>query len=334
MLKKIIDKTFLFIVIVLFVIVFKSIFGDNNSLVGVAVIIEVLVLMGENLIPKAGTNFIRLLIINVLLGVGAFIASQHILLGLVINFVVLTLIGYFCTYNLNRTLTVPFGLLYLFMLYTPVEGSELIKRYLALAFGAICIMAMQFLINRKKSKVNVKESKLLYYLEDKTVWKAYKIWGKDIHINTIRLKYGVRIGILVAITAFIVYYFNLREGRWLSYTVFSLTELYADNCRIRSKQRLEGTLIGVAIVIILFIFIKNVALRGLIVLIFGYANSFTDNYRDDMICVTASVVASMALTNSTIFAAIERIIYVVAGIVIALIANHFLFEVKSKESIT
>ena len=53
-----------------------------------------------------------------------------------------------------------------------------------------------------------------------------------------------------------------------------------------------------------------------------------------MICVTASVVASMALTNSTIFAAIERIIYVVAGIAIALIANHFLFHVKSKESIT
>ena len=49
-------------------------------------------------------------------------------MGLVLNFVVLLLIGYFLTSKLNKVILVPFGLQYLFMLYTPVTGNDFIKR--------------------------------------------------------------------------------------------------------------------------------------------------------------------------------------------------------------
>ena len=327
--NKIINNTILFVVISLFITIFNKIFGNNNSLVGVAIVVEVLVLMGENLTHNPIKNFVKLLITNLILGTFATIASNSIWIGIILNFLVLTGIGYSCSYKLDKVLIVPFGLLYLFMLYTPVQGLDFIKRIVALVFGAVCIMGFQLIIHSQRKDVEVKQSDLLYYVQDKSSYKMYKILGKEIYINTIRMRYAVRIGCLVALTAFITGFFNLHQGRWMSYTVFSLTELYADHCKIRSKQRIEGTLIGAAIIIVLFMVIKDITLRSLIILVAGYLNPFADNYRDAIICVTVSAVASVALTSNSILAVGERIIYVGIGIIIALLANRFLLQVNS-----
>lgn len=116
------------------------------------------------------------------------------------------------------------------------------------------------------------------------------------------------------------------------YTVFSLTEFYAENCKIRAKKRLQGTFIGVAIVVVLFIFIKNTAIRGIILLIAGYLNSFAEDYRDTTILVTISAVASVALAEGSLYAAINRIAYVIIGTILALMANAVIIN-KSKKAI-
>lgn len=330
--NKIINNTILFVTISLFITIFNEIFGNSNSLVGVAIVVEVLVLMGENLTHNPIKNFFKLLITNLILEVFATIASSYIWIGIILNFLVLTGIGYSCSYKLNKGLIVPFGLLYLFMLHTPVQGLDFIKRILALVFGAICIMGFQLIIHFpyfRKKNLEVKQSDLLYYLQEKSSYKKYKLFGKKIYINSIRIRYAVRIGCLVVLTAFITGFFNLHEGRWMSYTVFSLTELYADNCKIRSKQRIEGTLIGAAIIVVLFMIIKDITLRSLIILVAGYLNPFANNYRDAIICVTVSAVASVALTSNSIFAVSERIIYVGIGIIITLLANRFLLRHNS-----
>mgnify|MGYP001098606653 FL=1 len=127
---------------------------------------------------------------------------------------------------------------------------------------------------------------------------------------------------------FLVDYFNLAQGRWIVYTIFSLTELYSEHCRIRSKQRLQGTVIGIIIIMLLFTVIKDSAIRGLIVLLGGYLDTYTTNYRDKIICVTMSVVASVSLTNGTITTAIERVGYICVGIILALLADKLVFNKK------
>ncbi|MDU4660647.1 MAG: FUSC family protein, partial [Clostridium butyricum] len=65
---------------------------------------------------------------------------------------------------------------------------------------------------------------------------------------------------------------------------------------------------------------------GLIVLVAGYLNSYFEDYRDTMVCVTVSTVASVALTNGTLLTAIERILFVSIGILISLIGNKLIFS--------
>lgn len=322
MTKKVVSNTLLFIGILTFVIVFKTFFGESNTLVGVTLIMSILVLMSEDLTRKPVVNFIKLLFLNVILGFFSYIANTNIWLGLVLNFVVLGGIGYFLSYNLNKNIIVPFGLQYLFMLYTPVSGIDFYKRISGLVFSAILIMAIQLVIHRKKKDDN----NLNETLEKDDVYKEIKVFGKMVEIHTIRARYAVRVGVVAAIAAFIVGYFELEQGRWIVYTIFSLTEFYSEHCKERSKQRLEGTIIGSLIVVVLFLIINDNSLRALIVLVAGYMDTYTNNYRDKMICVTASVVASVSLVNGTLVTIFERILYVCFGIVLALLINKFVLQ--------
>ena len=154
--NKIISNTIMFIVILLFVNLFGRIFGASNNLVGVTILVSILVLMQEDLTKNLYNNFIKLLFINLISGIFSNISSHHIYLGLVLNFVVLLLIGYFLTSKLNKVILVPFGLQYLFMLYTPVTGTDFTKRLIGLATGAFLIMLVQLEVYRK-SKNNKDE---------------------------------------------------------------------------------------------------------------------------------------------------------------------------------
>lgn len=333
MVKKITSNTILFLCIVGFVTLFKGLFGEANSLVGVTLIISILILMRENLIKNPVKNFLAIIFLNIISGVFSHVSSQNMWLGLLLNAIVVGGIGYLLSYKLNKMLIIPFGLQYLFMLYTPVVGIDYRKRLIALVVGAIVIMISQFIIHRKNKNIEIDESQLISFDYDKDDYEEVNIFNRKFSLHPIRARYAVRIGIIVSLSAFLVSYFKLEQGRWIVYTVFSVTELYSEHCRVRSKQRLEGTLIGAFIVLVLFMFIKDEAIRGLIILLGGYLDTYTTNYRDKIICVTMSVVASTALTSSTLMASFERILYIFIGIALALFINKYVLETKMNQQL-
>ena len=120
----------------------------------------------------------------------------------------------------------------------------------------------------------------------------------------------------------------------MAYTIFSLTELYSENCKIRAKKRIQGTILGAVIVLILFIFIKNNTLRVLIVLIAGYLNSFAVDYRDVIVLVTISAITPLAITNGSVKTVLERIFYVGVGTILALLANRFILRKNQPDDIS
>lgn len=328
-----ISKTILFVGIMIFISLFSSMFGSENSIIGVATVISLLILLGKDLTKKPLKNFFILLGINLALGICSFIAYNNIWLGIIITFLVLALIGYYFSFNLTKGLVLPYGLMYIIILNTPVDSSSFALRLLSLVFGAISIMISQFIVNRKNSNTYKKGDSLIEFNldEDDSIYKEVNIFGQKVKVHTIRASYALRIGILASITSFIVFYFNLEHGRWMVYTIFSLTELYSENCKVRCKKRFEGTIIGSLIVILLFLFIKNPNIRMLIVIIAGYLNSFAIDYRDIIILATISAITPLAVTNGSIEIAFQRIIYVVIGIFLSLLANKFILS-QSKTS--
>ena len=176
--KTIITNTITFIIVMTFVITFKSIFGNENTLIGVATITATLMFLDRDFTGSPLKNTIKFIGVNLLIGLGAsLIVISNIWLGLLINFIVVFIFSYIFTYNLRQPLYVPFGLQYIFLLATPVPLDRLGIRILALIFAALLIMLVQLLFNKNKLAtsgnkilVNICESieNKVCYIKDKS----------------------------------------------------------------------------------------------------------------------------------------------------------------------
>ena len=148
--KLIISKTAIFIIVVAFVIAFKSIFGEANTLIGVTTITATLMFLERDLTLSPIRNTIKLILINLLMGISSYLVISNMYLGILINFLTLFFISYTFCYNLRNPLYLPFTLQYLFLLANPVDNKDFFIRIISLVFGAIVIMIAQVLFNKNR----------------------------------------------------------------------------------------------------------------------------------------------------------------------------------------
>ncbi|MGL5820302.1 MAG: FUSC family protein, partial [Sarcina sp.] len=456
--KKIIGNTIIFVTIIMFINIFTRLFGELNSVVGVTVITAALMLLQKDLTANPFQNLMFILGINIFTGIFAHLASMNLWIGIPLNFIALFIVAYTCSSAIKASIVVAFGLQYLFMLFTPVNGMDFLYRMLGLMFGAIFIMLLQFIANRNKlekifpkvfrsilediiyslekkeiryneinlkiqnlkkivyesrkksfyisnigkrvvdtiyllEKINIdlKENseendkhediivylkKLLYALEHQKVkdlsynlenksvlnrdvneliyilqelghdlkenkskysyefkvsskFSLIKILKTNFKISSLRVSYALRLAIIGVISIFIVQIFNFNEGKWMVFTIFSVIQPYTENSMIRVKERINGTIIGVIIVVIAFMIFKNTAMRSIIILGAGYLNTFVKQYQKLIILVTISAVASIALEQDKIFSlGVSRLFFVVIGALLAYIGSKYIFPYK------
>lgn len=478
--NKIIGNTIRFIFIITFISIFKVIFGAENSLIGVTSIIMLLTLMEKNLTISPVKNFTKLLFVNIFCLISSVLAIRNIFLGIILNFIVLFVIGYLFSGNLKKSVVVPFGLQYIFMLFYPAEGNMLYIRFLSLIFSTIFIMIFQFIVNRDKAfkdgnkvvniicdnilfkisaiqksedftkedvsiiesinylkrviydkrvddyyfsndgiivtdilwtlerinilldDINSLVNKEYYYellndvynevmiiknrdfnasniyilknhIYNEKVEKEYidefiklinnllkevteiitlsqkernnvkidyeiphhfrsiKIHKRNFNIDSAKVRYAIRLGIVGTLTVFITKWLNLSEGRWMCLTIFSLIQPYSEFTKSRTKDRIIATIIGGAIVFLSFTIFKSNVERSAIILMAGYLNSFTTTYRGNMILVTVSAVASASLLGGTLSMVLTRIAFVIIGSILTLIANKYILPYKIKD---
>ena len=147
--KKVFGKTIFLIFIVAFVALFSVAFGYKNALIGVMIIVAALMLLGRDMTSKAGSSFFWLLIINLSIGIGSFISSSNIWLGLIINFSLIFVLTYVLASDMKSSVEFPFLLGYILVLSMPVTAEELPLKLLALTAGTIFIVGLNLLVHKK-----------------------------------------------------------------------------------------------------------------------------------------------------------------------------------------
>lgn len=161
-------------------------------------------------------------------------------------------------------------------------------------------------------------------LEVPKIYRIHYHHFKNLSKHSVRFTYAIRLGITIAIAAFISDYFHIEDGRWLIFTVFSITQPYSEIAKFRFKERIIGTLIGAAIFIVLFSLFKDPTNRSFLVLIAGYLNSFAVQYRNIVWTVTISALGSASLMGDPNILTIRRLSLVLAGIGLGMLANRFI----------
>ncbi|MGL5823027.1 MAG: FUSC family protein, partial [Sarcina sp.] len=153
----VISKTVIFLAATIFVLLFKYIFGENNSYIGISVFIATLMYLERDLTQNFIRHTLTFIGINVIMGIMTSLIVLNPWTGIPLNLILVFGIGlYFCP-DLKRPVYVPFILQYIFLICFPVPISGLPVRLGALIVGAIIIMIPQLLINRKKiEKASIK----------------------------------------------------------------------------------------------------------------------------------------------------------------------------------
>lgn len=489
--KKIISQTMLFACILVFIIGFKSAFGDENILIGVTTVTAMLMFLSKDLTLNPVKNTVELVIFNVSMGIITYLASTNMFLAIPLNFLSMFFIAYTLCYNLKSPSYIPFTLQYVFILAFPISADQLPKRLLSLAFGALSIMAIQLIANRNRvykignkllaksctsmlqkirairngesfekidseiissinefrkiiydkrsehfyiteesriklnislalEKLNVllndinkikddsnledlseieediiisidnakicfeDESNLenldklfnellekykikdttnliilkmlnslhllktsLYELklldkkkynliskEDKIPeqFKIMNVYKKHFTLDSLRFSYAFRLGLGIAIGAFISDYFHLAEGRWIIFTIHSLVQPHYEVSKEKFKYRILSTFVGTAIIATLFYIFKDLTTRTMIIMLAGYLNGYVKQYKYSTIFVTISAIGSAALMGGTAVLSANRILFVIIGSVIALILSKFVLQYRANDA--
>lgn len=152
--SKFISGTFVFLLATAFAVIFKVLFGENNTYVGVTSYIAMLMYLERDLTTNFFTNMCKFILINLAMGLVVFVVGYNLWVAIPLNFILMIAVGYITCNELRTPTYVPFMLQFVLLIAFPVPHSQEGMRLIALFVGAITIMIPQLLLNKNRVKKN------------------------------------------------------------------------------------------------------------------------------------------------------------------------------------
>ncbi|KNZ41292.1 FUSC family protein [Acetobacterium bakii] len=162
------------------------------------------------------------------------------------------------------------------------------------------------------------------------VVKGYRV---KLSIDALSLSYAFRLAFAITICAFLVSYFQLAHGSWLLFTISSLTYPFYEISRKKTGLRIVGTIIGGAIVVVIFsiLHLQNAGLLVMIISLF-LTIVFMNQYVYSMIFTTITAISSLALIDNATNLSFDRIVYVIIGGILVMLLSKFVLPYTEKDA--
>lgn len=133
-------------------IFYMKIFGRNNMLIGLMLGIAAIVFLKRDFTGNLFYRTLTFLIINLLLGIIAYLSNLNIYIGFTLNLVDIFSTTYAYMNDFRQPTSYIFLMTYIFMWSVQITFSELQMRLLSIIFGVLLIILLQVLFNMKKFK--------------------------------------------------------------------------------------------------------------------------------------------------------------------------------------
>lgn len=152
-------------------------------------------------------------------------------------------------------------------------------------------------------------------------------------VSEVRVVYALRVSVLLAAFTLLVQVLQLPHGKWLLFTLASLSLPYADDVGLKTKKRLIATLLGGLFSVILFALVPWGPARTAIMMLSGYVSFYFSDYTGTYACSTVGALGGAVFMSSFGFGAVGqvfliRLAYIVVGALLALLFNKVIFPYK------
>ena len=299
--EKIKHNTFRFLAMMGFIMAYMAIFGEENTLPGVAIYVGIMMFPKMN----TGIKLYDMLIMIATLFIGSGIVAQigvispwlALPLNIIYIFITMIVTTEPAPYKMNMVFLLPL----LFCQSVPVSIDLFPKRMVGILIATGITVAVTYIEWKKRG----------YGEEGRTLKEQIKEGMKYVDVSA-RMAFGVSIAILIAALM------NSAKPLWVSIVVMSLTQIDTSDMVDRIKYRTIATVCGIFFFSIVFGYIFPVEYAAILVMILGYVGFFIDEYKyKQFINFISSINASLIIFNAET-AMVNRFIGLFMGIVIVL----------------
>ncbi|MBS7007544.1 FUSC family protein [Anaerostipes sp.] len=149
-------------------------------------------------------------------------------------------------------------------------------------------------------------------------------------ISPVRLVYALRVALLLAFSTLLVQSLHLAHGKWLLFTIASVSLPYADDIGQKARKRFAATAIGGLFGLLLYAAVPSMAGRTAVMMFSGYLSFYFSDYTGTFACSTVGALGAAVFTDAFGWGNVGKMLtirfgYILAGIFIALIFNRLIF---------
>lgn len=158
-----------------------------------------------------------------------------------------------------------------------------------------------------------------------------------LNISPVRVIYALRVSCLLALGTLLVQTLQLSHGKWLLFTIASVSLPYSDDVGSKAKKRFWATVSGGGIGVVLYSLAPAPALRTVIMMISGYLSFYFTDYSATFACSTIGALGGAVFMNAFGWQSVGGVLfirmgYILIGIAIALLFNCLLFPFRQKRA--
>ena len=134
------------------------VFGRSNAAIGLTMAMAAFMNLGNDMSYKPKISFLKVSILLLILGIGAYLNNPLSILGCILTFFIVFGTTFSSYHLFGRDVYLPYLMAYFMMFCIPVSLGDLPMRLISLMFGAVFIVGLNILVNRKKDRKLSKET--------------------------------------------------------------------------------------------------------------------------------------------------------------------------------
>ena len=148
-------------------------------------------------------------------------------------------------------------------------------------------------------------------------------------VSPVRAVYALRTALVLSAAACLVRALGMPHGRWLLFTLASVSLPYADDVPVKTKKRILATITGGLASVVIYSLIPSAAGRTAAMMLSGYLSFYFTDYAETFACSTIGALGGAVFMNAFGFWQVGNIFiirlgYILAGAVLGLIANCYI----------
>lgn len=156
-------------------------------------------------------------------------------------------------------------------------------------------------------------------------------------LSPVRAVYALRTALLLSCATLLVQSLGLPHGRWLLFTLASVSLPYADDVPAKMKKRIIATMIGGLLSVVIYSLVPSPAGRTAAMMLSGYVSFYFTDYRETFACSTIGALGGAVFMDAFGFRAVGSIFlirlgYIFVGAAAAYLANCLIFPYSRKKA--